>query len=183
MVIIPTDTVYGIGARADDATATAKVFEAKGRPRDLTLPVLVADEGAARAVAIFDARADRIAAATWPGSVTMVLPRAPQSARWDLGGDQETVGVRVPAHPLARAVLMGSGPLAVSSANRSGEDPCRTSDELFAAFGDDVAVYLCEDVPRDQAPSTVVDLAHGDLRILRRGDLDEAYLGRIAEGR
>lgn len=183
VVVIPTDTVYGIGARADDADATAKVFAAKGRPRDLTLPVLVADEAAARAVAVFDFRADRIAAATWPGSVTMVLPRTEVSARWDLGGDKETVGVRVPAHPLARAVLLGSGPLAVSSANRSGEAPCTTSDELFAAFGDDVAVYLCEDAPRDQAPSTVVDLAHGPLRVLRPGDFDEEQLGRIAEGR
>lgn len=179
LIVIPTDTVYGVGTRPDDPTFTARIFVAKGRPEDLTLPVLVPTVAEARVIATFDDRAERLAAACWPGAVTIVLPRTVASAGWELGGDGRTVGVRVPAHPLALAVLAGTGPLAVTSANRSGEPPARTADELVAVFGDHVSVYLCADDPIEGRPSTVVDLSGATPRLLRAGSLDEAALGRL----
>jgi tRNA threonylcarbamoyl adenosine modification protein (Sua5/YciO/YrdC/YwlC family) len=171
LVVFPTDTVYGVATRPDDPEATARLFEAKGRSHDLALPVLASSAEAARSVAEFDERAVRLADAFWPGGLTIVVPRSERSVDWVLGGDGASVGVRVPAHPLARAVLAAAGPLAVTSANRSGEPPATTCDGLRATFGDLVAVYLCEDLPLDGTSSTVVDLAHGAARLLRRGEL------------
>ena len=181
LIVIPTDTVYGLAARPDDPAATAALFAAKDRPADLTLPVLVATTAAAREFVVFDERADRLAAA-WPGALTMVLPRREGSASWVLGGDDATLGVRVPSHSLALALLARTGPLAVTSANRSGDPPARTCDELVRTFGDSVAVYLCQDDPLEGVASTVVDLAHGDPRVLRVGDIDEAAVARFLSG-
>jgi L-threonylcarbamoyladenylate synthase len=183
LIVFPTDTVYGIGAVPDDPAATARLFEAKLRPRDLTLPVLTATLDAARAVARFDGRAERLAAACWPGALTLVLPRTEVSAGWDLGGDGATIGVRVPSHPLALAVLDAAGPLATTSANRSGEPPAVTCDELHGAFGDLVAVYLCQEPPLSGAASTVVDLTHPDVRMLRAGGVDVARIEQLLGGR
>jgi L-threonylcarbamoyladenylate synthase len=179
LIVFPTDTVYGIGTRPDDPSATARLFRAKARPRELELPVLAATAAGVRSVARFDERADRLAGACWPGGLTLVLPRAAASRDWDLGGDPGTVGVRVPHHPLALALLAASGPLAVTSANRSGDPPAGTCDELNRLFGDDVAVYLCQPDPLVGAVSTVVDLAHGPARLLRAGAASREQLDRL----
>ena len=171
LIVFPTDTVYGIGTRPDDPAATAQVFEAKRRPRDLELPVLVATAEAARAVAAFDERAERLTAVLWPGPLTLVLPRGADASGWDLGGDPATVGVRAPHHPLALALLAETGPLAVTSANPSGRLPAETCDELQSFFGDHVAVYLCQEDPPSGVASTVLDLAHGPATIIREGSL------------
>lgn len=182
LIVLPTDTVYGIGTRPDDPVATARLFEAKARPRGLELPILAATVTEARTLARFDARADRVAGACWPGALTLVLPRAEASAGWELGGDPATVGVRVPHHPLALAVLAATGPLAVTSANRSGAPPARTCDELQAAFGDAVDVYLCQDEPLEGLASSVVDLAHGPARLLRAGSVASEVIERLLPG-
>lgn len=170
LVVVPTDTVYGIGTRPDDPKATGALFDAKGRPRDLTLPVLVAGAQEARSVALLDERAERLASVLWPGAITLVLPRTPRSAAWDLGEAVTTIAVRVPSHPLTLALLARTGPMAVTSANRSGEPPARTCDELTAAFGDLVAVYLCrDDEALEGAASTVVDLTGPRPLLVRRG--------------
>ena len=172
-VVFPTDTVYGIGTRADDPEATARLFEAKARPRDLELPVLVPSAGSARQIAVFDERADVLALAFWAGPLTIVLPRADASRAWDLGGDPGTIGVRMPHHPLTLALLARTGPLAVSSANRSGEQPPSTCEELRNVFGDAVAIYLCADGPLGQVASSVVDLTRDGPRMLRTGAVSE----------
>lgn len=182
LIVLPTDTVYGIGTRPDDPAATARLFEAKARPRGLELPILAATAAEARTLARFDARADRVAGACWPGALTLVLPRTEASAGWELGGDPATVGVRVPHHPLALAVLAATGPLAVTSANRSGARPARTCDELQAAFGDAVDVYLCQDEPLEGLASSVVDLAHGPARLLRAGSVASEVIERLLPG-
>lgn len=173
LVVIPTDTVYGIGTRPDDAAATARLFAAKGRPSDLELPVLVPTPAAARAIAMLDERAEALVASLWPGPVTLVVPRAAGSRPWELGGDAGTIGVRMPHHPMALAVLARTGPLAVTSANRSGEPTPATCEGVLGVFGDVVAVYLCQEAPLDGSASTVVDLAHGEPSILRRGAIGE----------
>ena len=180
LIVFPTDTVYGIGTRPDDAAATGRLFDAKRRPRDLTLPVLASSFAVARRLGMFDDRAERLAFALWPGGVTLVLPRSPVSADWDLGGDRDTIGVRVPDHPMALAVL-AAGPLATTSANRSGEPPATTCDELEAAFGEDVDVYLCADEPLVGAASTVVSLV-GALEVLRVGSIDPETIARLSAG-
>jgi len=172
-IVFPTDTVYGIGTRADDPEATARLFEAKARPRDLELPVLVPSAESAREIAVFDERADVLALAFWAGPLTIVLPRADASRAWDLGGDPGTIGVRMPHHPLTLALLARTGPLAVSSANRSGEQPPSTCEELRNVFGDAVAIYLCADGPLGQVGSSVVDLTRDEPRMLRTGAVSE----------
>jgi tRNA threonylcarbamoyl adenosine modification protein (Sua5/YciO/YrdC/YwlC family) len=173
LVILPTDTVYGIGTRPDDPSAMARLFEAKGRPRELELPVLLPTVAAAREIAELDARAERLALRFWAGPLTLVLPRAARSRGWDLGADPGTIGVRVPHHPLALALLARTGPLAVTSANRSGAPTPATCDGVIEVFGDAVEIYLCEDAPLGGSASTVVDLAHGEPVVLRRGAIAE----------
>jgi tRNA threonylcarbamoyl adenosine modification protein (Sua5/YciO/YrdC/YwlC family) len=170
-VVLPTDTVYGIGTRPDDAAATARLFALKGRPANLELPVLVPSVGTGRAIAEFDERASALAGRFWAGPLTLVLPRTEMSRAWELGGDEETIGVRMPHHPLALAVLGYTGPLAVTSANRSGKPTPSTCEGVREVFGDRVAVYLCDASPLAGAASTVVDLAHGEPSFLRVGAL------------
>jgi len=182
LIVLPTDTVYGIGSRPDDPTATAAIFAAKGRPLDLELPVLVPSLDAAEAVAAVDERARALAERHWPGALTLVLARTDASAAWDLGGDARTIGVRVPRHPLALAVLDRTGPLAVTSANRSGDPPATTCDALTSTFADAVDVYLCEDEPLVGRASTVLDLTGREPRVVREGDLALAEIRRALAG-
>lgn len=179
LIVIPTDTVYGIGTRPDDPAVTARLFRAKDRTRDLELPVLASSGASAREIAAFDVRAELLARELWPGPLTLVLPRTDRSRPWDLGGDPETIGVRVPRHPLALAVLSRSGPLAVTSANRSGGVTPGTCEELEAIFGKAVSIYLCDERPPPGTPSTVVDLAHGEHAVLRAGGASDATIREV----
>ncbi len=179
LIVFPTDTVYGICARPDDAAATARLFEAKGRPRELELPVLVGSPEGARRIAAFDGRAEALARRFWPGALTIVAPRSEASREWDLGGDPSTVGVRVPRHPVALAVLRRTGPLAATSANRSGEAPGRTCEDLEATFAAVVDAYLCDPEPLEGVPSTVVDLSGPGWRLLRAGVVDEGAVREV----
>jgi L-threonylcarbamoyladenylate synthase len=179
LVILPTETVYGVAARPDLPEATARVFEAKRRPSGLNLPVLTATAAQAWAVGAPDARARTLAEAFWPGPLTMVLPRTARSAPWELGDDADTVAVRVPDHPLSNALLIRTGPLAVTSANRSGSLPVDRLEDLLATFGGAVAVYLVLPLARaglSGTPSTVVDLSVPELRVLRAGAIGEREL-------
>ena len=170
LVVLPTDTVYGLAARPDLPGATTRVFEAKRRPRGLSLPVLAPDLDAASAVALFDEKASALADAFWPGGLTLVLPRSDLSRPWDLGEEGETIGVRVPGHPVTRRLLALTESLAVTSANRSGLPPAATCRDAERALGEDVAVYLCAGSLPGTA-STVIDLTGDRPRILRTGSL------------
>lgn len=174
LVVIPTDTVYGLAGRADIADAVSSIFAIKSRPTDRPLPILGADADDLRSVARFSEDALRLTAAFWPGPVTLVVERAPRFT-FDLGGhDTTTVGVRVPAHPLALELLGETGPLAVTSANLSGGDPARTVSEARAALGDAIAVYL-DGGAMSGAPSTVARVIDG-VEILREGAVGRAEL-------
>ncbi len=181
LIVLPTDTVYGIGTRPDDPAATSRLFEAKGRPRSLELPILVASVAEARRVGQFDLRAERLAGRLWPGALTIVLRRTEASRTWDLGGDPATVGLRIPHHPMALAVLSRTGPLAVTSANLTGSPTPASCEGLEAIFGDRVSVYLCEDRPIAGLPSTVVDLTGPEPRVLRPGAVDEQVIRSALE--
>lgn len=182
LIVIPTDTVYGVGTRPDDDDATGRLFQAKRRPEGLALGILVASLDQADQVADLDHRARRLISDLWPGALTLVVPRSADAAGWSLGGDGATIGLRLPRHPLARAVLAATGPMAVTSANRSGEPPAADCDAAHAEFGDLVEVYLCQDEPLRGEPSTVIDLAHGGARLLRSGALDAETIERSLPG-
>lgn len=174
LVVIPTDTVYGLAGRADLEDAVAAMFEVKARPQHRPLPVLGANVADLCSVARFGASASRLAEAFWPGPLTLVLERAPRFT-FDLGGeDRSTVGVRVPAHPLALELLAATGPVAVTSANLSGREPALTVEAARHSLGDAVAVYL-DGGALDAAPSTVARVGVR-IEILRRGAIEEAAL-------
>ncbi|MDQ3661828.1 MAG: L-threonylcarbamoyladenylate synthase [Actinomycetota bacterium] len=168
LVVIPTDTVYGLAAACGAAPV---LFELKGRPQFKPLPVLASSVADLQQVAIFSAAALRITERMWPGPLTLVLEREPSFGA-DLGGDGATVAVRVPAHGKALELLARSGPVAVTSANRTGEPPATTLAEARAEFGDEVRAYV-EGGRCDGAPSSVVSLID-ELRLLREGSVSLA---------
>jgi tRNA threonylcarbamoyl adenosine modification protein (Sua5/YciO/YrdC/YwlC family) len=166
VVAIPTDTVYGVAVAAAVPGATARLFAVKGRPTDVPLPVLVADEAHARELAEVSPRAAELMAAHWPGGLTIVLPRR-EGFDVDLGGnDRATVGVRVPDHDVPRELARRVGPLATTSANRHGRPPLMTAADVRAELDVDVVI----DGGRcDGAPSTVVRVVGDLVDILRQG--------------
>lgn len=167
---LPTDTVYGLAAEPFSTGAADRLFLLKRRPREVDLPVLVADEEQALALATaVPASARRLMERFWPGALTMVLPRRPDLGA-DLGTDEATVGVRCPAHPVPRALCRARGPIATTSANLHGEPTATTAAEVEAIFGDTVAVVL-DGGPCAGAPSTVVDCTGEEPKLLREGRL------------
>ena len=169
LVVLPTDTVYGIGADAFDAVAVADLLRAKGRGRDMPVPVLVGSwttvEGL---VAVVSERTRSLIEAFWPGGLTLVVEHAP-SLSWDLGDSRGTVAIRMPLHPVAIELLEASGPMAVSSANRSGQPAAETAAQAQQQLGDDVAVYLDGGPSRAGIASTIVDVTAEVPRVLRAG--------------
>lgn len=166
VVAIPTDTVYGLAAVATDAAATDRIFVLKQRPAALVLPVLVASLEQAAELGEITPLAAGLAEQHWPGALTIVVERR-GGLGLALGGDDATVGVRVPDLAVARDLCLRAGPLATTSANRHGEPPLTAADAVDATFGGEVLVLdggVC-----DHPPSTVVDATGATPRILRQG--------------
>jgi L-threonylcarbamoyladenylate synthase len=179
LVVLPTDTVYGLGADAFDASAVADLLRAKGRGRDMPVPVLVGSwttiEGLASTVAD---RTWKLIEAFWPGALTLVVEHAP-SLTWDLGDARGTVAIRMPLHPVAIELLEVTGPMAVSSANISGQPPAVTADQARDQLGDSVAVYLDGGTAPAQLASTIVDVTGEVPLILRAGAVTVADLREV----
>jgi tRNA threonylcarbamoyl adenosine modification protein (Sua5/YciO/YrdC/YwlC family) len=155
------------------------VFEAKRRESGLALPVLAASTDQAFGLATATDAARAVAARFWPGPLTLVLPRAERSQAWYLGDRPDSIGVRVPDHPISSALLRATGPLATTSANISGLPPLLDGDALIEAFGATVAVYLV--LPPGVRPpggrsSTVLDLTGSSPRVTREGPIGEREL-------
>jgi len=165
---IPTDTVYGLAVDPFRPGAADRVFAAKGRPRDRHLPVLVS--GLDQALTLADTLpygARILMERFWPGPLTVVVRARPGLAA-DLGGDDGTIGVRCPAHPVARALCAVAGPLAATSANLHGEPPLTTAGQVASGFGASVPVVL-DGGTCSGCPSTVVDCTAGEPRLVRLG--------------
>ncbi|WP_163547726.1 L-threonylcarbamoyladenylate synthase [Candidatus Frankia nodulisporulans] len=167
LVVLPTDTLYGLGADAFDSAAVAALLAAKGRGRDMPVPVLI---GAWRTL---DGLIDRVTPqvrdliqAFWPGGLTVVVRHVP-SLRWDLGDARGTVAIRMPLHPVAIELLGRTGPMAVSSANISGQPPAATADNAVAQLGGAAEVYLDGGRCVAATPSTIVDCT-GDVPVVLR---------------
>lgn len=179
LVVMPTDTVYGIGADAFDNEAVAALLAAKGRGRDMPVGVLVGSwhtiEGLVYSV---PHSARELIRAFWPGALSLVVQQAP-SLQWDLGDARGTVMLRMPLHPVAIELLRETGPMAVSSANLSGRAPATTSEEAQRQLADLVQVYLDAGPSQEQAASTIVDLTGSTPRLLREGPISAAAIADV----
>ena len=184
LVGVPTETVYGLGARADDDAAVAKVFAAKGRPADHPLIVHVADAVDAQAFAArWPAVAQRLVQAFWPGPLTVIVPRAPGMAAAAAGG-QDTIGLRCPAHPVARSLLLaarerGVAGVAAPSANRFGRISPTRAEHVVEEF--EPGLLVVDGGPCDVGiESSIVDCSRGRPVLLRPGILTRAQLEAAA---
>lgn len=179
LVVLPTDTVYGIGCDAFSATAVQSLLAAKGRDPDMPVPVLVGSWSTIDGLVIgVPSAARELIEAFWPGGLSLVLPHAPSLA-WDLGTTRGTVMLRMPLHPVALELLRDVGPMAVSSANRSGSAPAVDATDAAAQLGDRVGVYLDGGPSVDNVASTIVDLTADTPRVLREGTVSLASISEV----
>lgn len=193
LVVLPTDTVYGIAANAFSPEAVQALLDAKGRGRQSPPPVLVTGINQARALvdSIPDA-AIKLAETFWPGALTMIFKSQP-SIDWDLGETRGTVALRVPDHKIALALIEETGPLAVSSANLTGQPAAITCQQAFDYLQESVAVYLDSGSSPKGEASTILDMTNlvdsydsagnlnttGSVKIIRRGALSEAKIRSV----
>jgi L-threonylcarbamoyladenylate synthase len=182
-IVLPTDTVYGIGVDAFSAKAVQRLLDAKQRGRDMPPPVLIGESTLIRALAVdVPETAKDLVAKHWPGALTVIC-RIQPSLRMDLGETEGTIALRVPDHELTREILRRTGPMAVSSANISGRPAALTCDEAIEQLGDSVAIYLDGGPLSDPsgAPSTIVDFTRNeDGQVLRRGAISVETLRETA---
>jgi L-threonylcarbamoyladenylate synthase len=179
LVVIPTDTVYGVAADAFTPSAVEALLSAKGRDRAMPVPVLVASPE------MLDALVDQLPASAralidefWPGALTVVVRHTAHLA-WDLGETRGTVAVRMPNHEVARELIAQTGPLAVSSANRTGNLAPATMLDARLQLGATIAVYLDGGPSGESVPSTIVDVTADRPRVLRAGAIDVERLREI----
>ncbi|WP_333811723.1 L-threonylcarbamoyladenylate synthase [Timonella senegalensis] len=181
VIVLPTDTVYGIGADAFNPDAVNALLAAKGRGRQMPPPVLVGSlntlDGLATEVS---SGARALAQKFWPGGLTIIF-RAQPSLAWDLGETHGTVALRMPDHPTALALLNRTGPLAVSSANKTGQAAAFTAREAFVQLGESVAIYLDGGQVPGGVASTIVDATGEVLRVVRSGAISIEELRTVAE--
>jgi L-threonylcarbamoyladenylate synthase len=183
LVVIPTDTVYGVAADAFSPAAVQKLLDAKGRTRQSPPPVLVPGIATLEALAAEIPEAVRnLVDAFWPGGLTIVLPAQPSLA-WDLGDTEGTVAVRMPDNRIALELLEETGPLAVSSANRTGMPAATTAQEAMGMLGESVEVYL-DGGESESTASTIVDATAlvapgGKVTILREGAITRSQLREV----
>ena len=181
LVVLPTDTVYGIGADAFDPEAVKRLLEAKGRGRDMPPPVLVSAATTLDALAVgVPSYARALIEALWPGPLTIVCHQQP-SLQWDLGDTRGTVAVRMPDHDVALELLSRTGPLAVSSANTTGEAAATDADRAEEMLGASVTVILDDGPTLGPEPSTIVDVTGPEGRLLRVGAISIHRLNEVLE--
>jgi L-threonylcarbamoyladenylate synthase len=184
LVVMPTDTVYGVAADAFDADAVQRLLDAKGRGRQSPPPVLIPNLATLDALAAeVPAEVRALVDAFWPGGLTVIVP-ARESLQWDLGDTAGTVALRMPSNPVALALLAETGPLAVSSANLTGKPAATTVDEARDMLADTVAVYLDGGVGGTEG-STIIDatrIATDGVRIVRHGAIPDAAITEILDG-
>ena len=182
IVVFPTDTVYGVGGDAFNQFATERIFAAKERPRSMPLPVLVAWPRQAWALCgSVPPAAAELAAAFWPGALTLLLPVSDELSI-DLGETKGRIAVRIPAHQDLIELISSVGPMAATSANRSGSPTPSTIEEIRRELGDAVAVYVDGGPAREEVPSTIVDCTRRKPKVVREGAIGskeiDAALGR-----
>ena len=175
LVAFPTDTVYGVGALAFDGKAVESIYVAKDRPIEKAIPVLLGDaEQVDKVASRVPDMARRLAARFWPGPLTLVVPKLPSLPESVSATD--TVGLRVPEHEIARALLRAAGPMAVTSANISGKESPSAAEEVFAQLGGRIALILDGGQTPGGIPSTLVDCTGSAPKILRAGPITQEVI-------
>ncbi|MER5856357.1 L-threonylcarbamoyladenylate synthase [Streptomyces sp. NPDC059688] len=179
LVVLPTDTVYGIGADAFSSEAVADLLAAKGRGRNMPTPVLIGSPNTLHGlVTDFSELAWELVDAFWPGALTLVARHQP-SLQWDLGDTRGTVAVRMPLHPVAIELLTEVGPMAVSSANLTGHPAPETCDAAQEMLADSVSVYLDGGPTPGNIPSSIVDVSREVPLLLREGAISPDELRKV----
>ena len=175
LVAFPTDTVYGVGALAFDGKAVESIYTAKERPVEKAIPVLIGDrEDLSKVAEEIPLFAARLIARFWPGPLTVLVPKKP--ALPEVVSANPAVGVRVPDHEVARALLRLSGPLAVTSANRSSQPSPTTAQEVLQQLGGRIALILDGGRTPGGIPSTLVDCTGSEIQVLREGPITKDQL-------
>jgi tRNA threonylcarbamoyl adenosine modification protein (Sua5/YciO/YrdC/YwlC family) len=181
LVVLPTDTVYGLGCDAFSSTAVKALLAAKHRGPDMPVPVLVGSWSTIDGLVLgVPAAARSLIEAFWPGGLSIVLPHAP-SLSWDLGSTKGTVMLRMPLHPVALELLREVGPMAVSSANISGRPPASSAAEAQEQLASSVDLYLDGGPSGAPVASTIVDLTGSEPRILREGEITRQQVSEVLE--
>ncbi|KQW48364.1 translation factor Sua5 [Nocardioides sp. Root1257] len=181
LVVLPTDTVYGLGADAFDPAAVQGLLDAKGRGRDMPPPVLVSSATTLDALAVrVPGYARALVEEFWPGPLTLVCHQQ-SSLQWDLGDNRGTVAVRMPDHPVALEILERTGPLAVSSANKTGMPAATDADQAIEMLGEDVDVVVDAGPSPGGEASTIIDVTGPQGRVLRQGALSLEALNAVLE--
>lgn len=181
LVAFPTDTVYGLGTVAFNPDAIERLYVVKGRSSEKPIPILLADVYALEQVTTGQpAEAQLLAEAFWPGPLTMVVAKAPGLP--EAISAEPTIGVRVPDHMFARALLSRVGPMAVSSANRSGGAVTRTAREVMAQLSGQIDLVVDGGISPGGEPSTVIGFMDDGVRILRQGPITRAQIERALGG-
>ncbi|MFJ7148401.1 L-threonylcarbamoyladenylate synthase [Streptomyces sp. NPDC100445] len=179
LVVLPTDTVYGIGADAFSSEAVNDLLAAKGRGRNMPTPVLIGSPNTLHGlVTDFSEQAWELVDAFWPGALTLVARHQP-SLQWDLGDTRGTVAVRMPLHPVAIELLTEVGPMAVSSANLTGHQAPEDCDAAQQMLGDSVSVYLDGGPTPGIVPSSIVDVSREVPLLLREGAISPDELRKV----
>ncbi|MFP7365650.1 L-threonylcarbamoyladenylate synthase [Corynebacterium callunae] len=179
LVVLPTDTLYGLGADAFNNQAVANLLATKHRGPDMPVPVLVGSWDTIQGlVQSYSAQAKALVEAFWPGGLSIIVPQAP-SLPWNLGDTRGTVMLRMPLHPVAIELLRQTGPMAVSSANISGQTPPSTVTEARQQLNQNVAVYLDGGECAIGKPSTIVDISGDHPKILREGAISAERVGEV----
>jgi len=175
LVAFPTDTVYGVGCLAFDGDAIGSIYVAKDRPFEKAIPILIADvedmEKVGKNIPII---AYKLAARLWPGPLTCIIPKQPTLP--DAVSATSTIGVRVPDHEVARTLLRAAGPMAVTSANISGEQSPSTAEEVYAQLNGRIPLIIDGGTTPGGVPSTVVDCSTAELKILREGPISLQHI-------
>jgi L-threonylcarbamoyladenylate synthase len=175
LVAFPTDTVYGVGALAFNRIAVESIYAAKDRPEEKAIPVLIGDAyDLVKVSAELPEIALKLAARFWPGPLTLVVPKHPELS--EAVSATATVGVRMPDHPVARALLRLAGPMAVTSANISGKPSPSTAQEVFSQLGGRIALIIDGGKTPGGIPSTVVDCVGAEPQVIRAGPIPESEI-------
>ena len=171
LVVMPTDTVYGIGTDAFSINGVEKLLAAKGLERNMPTPVLIGNPNALSALTTrVDQRMQDLVQSFWPGALTLIVKQQP-TLNWDLGDTSGTVALRMPMHPVAIELLNLVGPMAVSSANKTGQAAATSSEMAIEQLGDSVSIYLSGEQSAVALPSTILDLTGEAVKVIRVGAL------------
>lgn len=180
LVAFPTDTVYGVGASAFNSKAVADLYRVKGRGSEKPIPVMIADlQDLDQVAEPVPETGLQLAQRFWPGAITLVLPKRKELPKEV--SETSRIGVRVPDHAFAQSLLTESGPLAVTSANRSGEPSACSLDEVLEALGGKIEIVVDGGITAGGIPSTVVDCTRSPVRVLREGPISSKSIFAVLD--